>query len=121
MPATAGSRCPRVLAPPSSPRMPGQVPCRLAVQHGRIWRFAENRRGTHQAGGSRYATGLRQMIGVTWHDNALWAVMHNRDSLDTLWPGQFTAEQNAEWPAEYLLRVEDGSNFGWPYFFYNNN
>ena len=46
------------------------------------------------------------MVGLTWHDNSLWAVMHNRDGLDTLWPGQFTAEQNAEWPAEYLLKVD---------------
>ena len=46
--------------------------------------------------------------------------MHNRDGLDTLWPGQFTAEQNAEWPAEYLVKIADGSNFGWPYCFYNN-
>ena len=51
------------------------------------------------------------MIGLTWHDNALWIVMHNRDGLDTLWPGQFTAEQNAEWPAEYLVRATDGLEF----------
>jgi glucose/arabinose dehydrogenase len=63
---------------------------------------------------------MRQMVGLTWHDNALWAVMHNRDGLDTLWPGQFTPEQNAEWPAEYLVRATDGANFGWPYCFYSN-
>jgi glucose/arabinose dehydrogenase len=63
---------------------------------------------------------MRQEVGLTWHDNSLWAVMHNRDSLDTLWPGKFTAEQNAEWPAEYLLKVPEGANFGWPYCFYSN-
>ena len=107
--------------PDRRPKIPGQDPCPLLEQHGGIWRFDENKAGQKQADGKRYATGLRQMIGLTWHDNALWAVMHNRDSLDTLWPGQFTAEQNAEWPAEYLLRVEEGSNFGWPYCFYNNS
>jgi glucose/arabinose dehydrogenase len=107
--------------PDRRPKVPGRDPCPLLDQHGGIWRFDENRLGQTQADGKRYATGLRQTVGLTWHDNALWAVMHNRDSLDTLWPGQFTADQNAEWPAEYLLRVQDGSNFGWPYCFYNNN
>jgi glucose/arabinose dehydrogenase len=106
--------------PDRRPNIPGQDPCPLLEQQGGIWKFDENKAGQKQADGKRYATGMRQMPGVTWHDNSLWVVMHNRDSLDTLWPGKFTAEQNAEWPAEYLLKVQDGSNFGWPYCFYNN-
>jgi glucose/arabinose dehydrogenase len=107
--------------PDRRPDIPGQDPCPLLEQHGGIWKFDENKTGQKQADGKRYATGMRQMVGLTWRDNSLWAVMHNRDSLDTLWPGKFTAEQNAEWPAEYLLKVQDGSNFGWPYCFYNNS
>jgi len=106
--------------PDREPKIAGQDPCPLLELHGGIWRFDENKPGQKQADGKRFATGLRQMIGLAWHDNALWIVMHNRDSLDTLWPGQFTAEQNAEWPAEYLVRATDGSNFGWPYCFYSN-
>jgi len=45
--------------------------------------------------------------------------MHNRDGIDTMWPGQFTAQENAEKPAEYLEKVGEGQNFGWPYCFYN--
>ena len=30
------------------------------------------------------------------------------------------SSQDAEWPAEYLLKASDGVNFGWPYCFYNN-
>jgi glucose/arabinose dehydrogenase len=107
--------------PDRRPNVPGQDPCPLLEKHGGIWRFDENKLGQTQADGKKFATGLRQMVGLTWHDNALWVVMHNRDSLDTLWPGKFTAEQNAEWPAEYLVRATDGSNFGWPYCFFNNN
>jgi glucose/arabinose dehydrogenase len=101
-------------------KVPGQDPCPLLELHGGIWRFDENKPGQKQADGKRFATGLRQMIGLAWHEGALWIVMHNRDSLDTLWPGQFTAEQNADWPAEYLVRATDGSNSGWPYCFYSN-
>ncbi len=98
-----------------TPKMPGQDPCPLLEQHGGIWKFDENRAGQHQGDGTRYATGMRQMIALTWHEGGLYAVMHNRDQLDTLWPGLFTAEQNAELPAEALLKVDQGSNFGWPY------
>jgi glucose/arabinose dehydrogenase len=106
--------------PDRRPNVPGQDPCPLLEDTGGIWRFDENKPAQKQADGKRFATGLRQMIGLAWRDNALWAVMHNRDSLDTLWSGKFTAQQNAEWPAEYLVRAVDGSNFGWPYCFYNN-
>ena len=106
--------------PDRQPKVAGQDPCPLLEQHGGIWRFDENKLGQKQADGKRYVTGMRQMLGLTWHDNALWAVMHNRDGLDTLWPGQFTPEQNAEWPAEYLVRATEGANFGWPYCFYSN-
>jgi len=106
--------------PDRQPKVAGQDPCPLLETSGGIWRFDENKLGQKQSDGRRYATGMRQMPGITWHNNSLWAVMHNRDSLDTLWEGQFTAQQNAEWPAEYLLKISDGANFGWPYCFYNN-
>src|SRR5262245_4189697 len=106
--------------PDRQPKVAGQDPCQLLEIAGGVWRFDENKPGQKQADGKRYATGLRQFPGLTWYNGSLWVAMHNRDSLDTLWPGQFTAEQNAEWPAEYLLKVSDGSNFGWPYCFYNN-
>jgi len=106
--------------PDRQPKVAGQDPCPLLEQHGGIWRFDENTLGQKQADGKRYATGMRQMVGLTWFENSLWVVMHNRDGLNTMWPDQFTAEQNAEWPAEYLLKVSEGANFGWPYCFYNN-
>ena len=106
--------------PDRQPNVPGQDPCPLLDTYGGIFRFDENKLGQKPGDGKRYVTGLRQEVGLTWHDNSLWAVMHNRDGLDTMWPGKFTAEQNAEWPAEYLLKATEGANFGWPYCFYNN-
>ena len=61
-----------------------------------------------QADGTRYATGMRQMPAITWHDGALYVAMNSRDQLDTLWPELFTAEDNAERPAEPLYRVDAG-------------
>ena len=107
--------------PDRQPNVVGQDPCPILDTYGGIFKFDENKLGQKPADGTRWVTGLRQEVGLTWHDNSLWFVMHNRDGLDTLWPGKFTAEQNAEWPAEYLGKGTEGSNFGWPYCFYNNN
>ena len=50
---------------------------------------------------------------------ALFAAMNGRDQLDTLWPDQFAAADNAERPSELLMQVKDGSNFGWPYCYHD--
>jgi len=56
------------------------------------------------------------MPAIAWHDGALYVVMNNRDQLDVLWPGKFTAEENANRPAEPMYRIDKpGDNFGWPY------
>jgi glucose/arabinose dehydrogenase len=100
------------------PKIPGQDPCELLEKHGGIWKFSENRLGQKQEDGVRYATGLRQMPAIAWHDG-LYIVMNNRDQLDVLWPGLFTAKENAERPAEPMYKVESGMNFGWPYCFFD--
>jgi len=100
-------------------KSPGQDPCPILEKHGGIWKFDENKLGQTQEDGVRYATGLRQMPAITWHDGALYIVMNNRDQLNVLWPGQFTAQENAERPAEPMYRAEQGSNLGWPFCFYD--
>jgi glucose/arabinose dehydrogenase len=102
------------------PGVPGQTPCPLLESHGGIWRFDANTTGqTQQTGGRRYATGMRQPYALAWNDGSLYAVMHGRDQLDTLWPKFFNAKQNAELPSEEFLRVTDGANFGWPYCYHD--
>jgi glucose/arabinose dehydrogenase len=101
------------------PKSPGQDPCPILERNGGIWKFDENKVGQTQATGVHFATGLRQMPAIAWHDGALYIAMNSRDSLDTLWPGQFTAEENAERPAEPLYRATLGANFGWPYCFFD--
>jgi glucose/arabinose dehydrogenase len=97
----------------------GQDPCPLLEMHGGIWKFDENRLHQKQADGQKFVTGLRQEPAITWHDGALYIVMNSRDQLDTLWPGKFSAEDNATLPAEPMYRAIQGMNFGWPYCFFN--
>ncbi|MEO8661163.1 MAG: sorbosone dehydrogenase, partial [Bryobacteraceae bacterium] len=93
--------------------------CPLLEKNGGIWKFSESKLGQKQEDGTRFATGLRQMPAIAWHDGALYIVMNSRDQLDVLWPGKFTAQENAERPAEPMFRAVQGSDFGWPYCFFD--
>jgi glucose/arabinose dehydrogenase len=101
------------------PKVAGQDPCPLLDYSGGIWKFDENKLGQKQADGTRYATGMRQMPAIVWHDGALYAVMNNRDQLDTLWSDQFVGEDNQTRPAEPMFRIEQGANYGWPFCFFD--
>jgi glucose/arabinose dehydrogenase len=99
---------------------PGQDPCPILEKNGGIWKFSDSKLGQKQEDGVKYATGMRQMPAIAWHDGALYIVMNSRDQLDVLWPGKFTAEENATRPAEPMYRVDkQGDNFGWPFCFYD--
>ncbi len=105
--------------PDRRPNVAGQDPCQLLETTGGIWKFDENKLGQTQAAGVKYATGMRQMPAITWHDGALWATMNSRDSLDQLWPNLFKAEDNETRAAEPMYRIEQGDNFGWPYCYFD--
>jgi glucose/arabinose dehydrogenase len=101
---------------------PGIDPCpQLDAQAG-IWRYAA---GTpdqeHGVDGARYATGIRNAMGLDWnHDvDALFAMQHGRDSLFDLWGDMFTLEQSAEIPAEEFFRADEGADLGWPYCYFD--
>jgi glucose/arabinose dehydrogenase len=104
--------------PDRRPGAKGQDPCPLLEKNGGIWKFDENKLGQKQEDGTRFATGLRQMPAIAWHD-ALYIAMNNRDQLDAFWPDSFKERDNAERPAEPLYRAAQGSNFGWPYCFFD--
>ena len=98
----------------------GQDPCPLLEKHGGIWKFDENKLGQKQADGVRFATGMRQMPAITWHDGALYIVMNNRDQLDTLWPGTSPPRRTPSVPpSRCIASHKPDANFGWPYCFFD--
>jgi len=101
---------------------PGMDPCPILEQHGGIWRFKADVLNQDQIkNGYRYATGIRNAVAITWNnaENKLYAVQHGRDQLGQLYPEIYTDEQSAQLPAEEFLSVHDGSDFGWPYCYYD--
>ncbi|HYJ79564.1 MAG TPA: PQQ-dependent sugar dehydrogenase [Longimicrobiaceae bacterium] len=99
---------------------PGVDPCVELQERAGVWRFDAAGTDQAQAAGARFGTGIRNAVAITvGPGGALYVVQHGRDQLHASWPALFTERQNAENPAEELLRVERGDDFGWPYCFYS--
>jgi glucose/arabinose dehydrogenase/mono/diheme cytochrome c family protein len=107
--------------PAGIPGFPGLDPCPDLEYHGGIWKFDANRTGQTQKDGKRFATGIRSVVAMDWNpvDENLYVVMHGRDDLHLLWPEKFSPWQSAILPSEEFQRVKEGSDFGWPYCYYD--
>jgi glucose/arabinose dehydrogenase/mono/diheme cytochrome c family protein len=110
-----------MFGPAGIPGGHGLDPCPDLVDYGGIWKFNAGKTGQTQKDGERYATGLRSIVGMTWSplDNSLYAVVNGIDNFHTRYPKLYTAWQAAVLPAETLVKVKKGNNFGWPYAYYD--
>ncbi len=103
------------------PGSPGQDPCPELEMHGGVWQFDANKPGQTQQDGRRYATGIRSLVAMTWNERtqSLYGIQHGRDSFVRTWPKLYSAWQSALLPAEEFLKIEEGSDAGWPYYYYD--
>jgi glucose/arabinose dehydrogenase len=101
---------------------PGQEPCPLLEEHAGMWRFDADKGGQSFEDGERFVTGTRNIVALDWNPQvgALYFVMHGRDQLHDLYPDLYTAEQSAELPAEELHIAREGSDYGWPYTYWDH-
>jgi glucose/arabinose dehydrogenase len=95
---------------------PGRRPCTELETRAGIWRYDAARAGQAFSPRERYATGLRnaEALGIEPRTGGLYAVVHGRDQLNENWPKLYTVEQQNELPAEILVQVTQGADFGWP-------
>ncbi len=115
--------------------VPGKRPCDEVEIRGGIWKF--DARKLHQKPSAdsasaaanlklsnHFARGIRNAVGIAINpmDGKLWTTQHGRDGLGGepegvgQWPND--THYNAENPAEELLQVNQGDDFGWPYCYY---
>jgi glucose/arabinose dehydrogenase len=99
----------------------GMDPCPILDWHGGVWQFDANRKNQKHSDGLRYATGIRNIVGLDWNKatGELYAMQHGRDQLTTLYPEMYNPEQSAELPSEEFLLLKKGSDFGWPYCYHD--
>ena len=101
---------------------PGQMPCPELKRRGGIWTFPANKLRQTQRHGEHYATGIRNIVAMTWSKkrHGLYAVQHGRDQLAQFYPQYFSRQQSAELPAEEFHRINQHSNLGWPYTYWDH-
>ena len=104
-----------------TPESPGHDPCTELRTRAGIWRYDARRTGQRFSAAERYATGIRNAIGIAiGPSGAVYSTQHGRDQLAEGWSKLYTAEQGQNLPAEELLRIEDGADYGWPYCYYDD-
>ncbi len=99
----------------------GQSPCPILEKYAGVWVFDGNKLHQDAASGRRFATGMRNAVALEWSAShkGLYSAIHGRDSLDTLFPAMFTAEDNATRTAEEFHQIKDGGDYGWPYTYWD--
>jgi glucose/arabinose dehydrogenase len=99
----------------------GQPGCPILDSAGGIWQFKADKLNQTYKDGVRYATGLRNVVGMDWNkqDNQLFVMQHGRDALHDIFPDMFNTKQSAILPAECMYAIKKGDNAGWPYIYYD--
>lgn len=100
----------------------GLMPCPLLDSAAGIWRFKADVPDQPFSSGVRFATGLKNVVGLDWNTktNALFVMQHGRGSFDDFYPQYYTPQQSAELPAETMYELHQGDDVGWPYMYYDH-
>jgi glucose/arabinose dehydrogenase len=107
--------------PDRRPGAAGQKPCPTLELQGGVWKYDANKPGQKHVASARMTTGERHTPALAWNPVAhqLYDVQNGRDQLDTMFKEHFTAEDNANRPAEEFHLLKQGADFGWPYCFFD--
>jgi glucose/arabinose dehydrogenase len=99
---------------------PGPLPCPELKDRAGIWRFSAGKMDLKFSDGELFATGNRNMPVLDWlpRQKALYGVFHERDFTHELWPA-FASEEDDNNIGEGLYRITRGTDFGWPYSYYD--
>lgn len=99
---------------------PGVDPCTELATRAGTWKFDAGTLNQHFSAGARFATGIRNGMGLTvGPGNVLFQTQHGRDQLHDNWPKVFpTTEYQAANPGEEFIQVNQNDDFGWPYCYY---
>ena len=95
-------------------------PCTELETRAGIWKFAADKPGQRFSKEARYVTGVRNIGGMRLDDqDQLFVTQHGRDSLSQNWPALYTPDQGPELPAEELLMIKAGRDYGWPVCYFD--
>jgi glucose/arabinose dehydrogenase/mono/diheme cytochrome c family protein len=103
-------------------RSPGSSPCSELETRAGTWRYDADRTGQHFSPAERFATGIRNGEGFAFDQaGRLYVMQHGRDQLAENWPDLYRPEQGANQPAEELLQLDEGADYGWPECYFDGD
>jgi len=106
-------------------RMPGSrgiQPCTELETRAGTWRYDAHKTGQVFSPAERFATGIRNGEGFAFDAAGdLFVTQHGRDQLSQNWPQLYTVDQGAALPAEELVELRPGGDYGWPECYYDQN
>ena len=104
-----------------TPKSPGIDPCTELETRGGIWRYDANKTGQTFSPAERFATGIRNAEGfaIDAAGHHLFVTQHGRDQLHTNWPELYKPDEEATLPAEELMSLSQGGDYGWPECYYD--
>jgi glucose/arabinose dehydrogenase len=99
---------------------PGLSPCKELETRGGIWRYDANKLNQTFSPAERYATGIRNGEGFAI-DSAgrLFVTQHGRDQLHANFPDLYKPEEEATLPAEEVVQLKQGGDYGWPFCYFD--
>jgi glucose/arabinose dehydrogenase len=101
---------------------PGRKPCTELTTRAGIWRYDANKTNQTFSPKERYATSIRNAVGIAFDlSGQLYSTQHGRDQLAENWPKVYTPDQGQNLPAEELLKIGQGGDYGWPYCYYDGS
>jgi glucose/arabinose dehydrogenase len=102
------------------PRVPGADPCTELETRGGVWRYDANKTNQTFSPAERFATGIRNAEGFSIDSSGrLFVSQHGRDQLHTNWPDLYKADEEATLPAEEVMLLKAGGDYGWPECYYD--
>ena len=122
----SGNLCTQTQTPPGAGATESTTPvalnpCPDLGKRSGVWRFSATKIGQRfPADGEQLATGIRDMTSLDWSplDGNLYGIMHGRDYSHRFWPDIFSVEDDDR-VADEMHRITKGTNFGWPYTYYD--
>jgi glucose/arabinose dehydrogenase/mono/diheme cytochrome c family protein len=102
------------------PKVPGANPCTELETRGGIWRYDVNKTNQTFSPADRYATGIRNGEGFAIDDaGRVFVTQHGRDQLHSNWPDLYKPSEEATLPAEEVMLLKSGGDYGWPECYYD--
>jgi glucose/arabinose dehydrogenase len=103
-------------------RSRGHSPCTELETRAGAWRYDANRTGQRFSPEERFATGIRNGEGFAFDQaGRMYVMQHGRDQLAENWPKLYRPEQGANQPAEELLELQQGADYGWPACYFDSD